>query len=76
MRLTLDAIARARPRGADDREAVVSAALAARRVNGAFGPYSIVPGGDVATSVFGAYRATAAVPRPLGVRSAEAPARP
>jgi branched-chain amino acid transport system substrate-binding protein len=74
MRLVLDAIGRARPGAEGAREAVTRAALGARRVNGAFGPYAVVPGGDVSTSVFGAYRAGAgpgARPRPLGVRSAE-----
>ncbi|HEX8646097.1 MAG TPA: ABC transporter substrate-binding protein [Thermoleophilaceae bacterium] len=76
MRLVLDAIARARPRGTDGRAAVVRAALAPRRTAGVIGPYSIVRGGDVATSVFGAYRATPAAPRPLGVRSAETATAP
>ena len=76
MRLVLDAIARARPRGASDRAAVVRAALAPRRADGAFGPYSVMPGGDVATSTFGAYRATASLPRALGVRSAGAAGPP
>jgi branched-chain amino acid transport system substrate-binding protein len=76
MRLVLDAIARARPRGTGARAAVVRAALAPRRLTGAFGTYSIVRGGDVATAVFGAYRSTATRPRPLGVRSAETAATP
>ena len=76
MRLVLDAIERANPRGTGARAAVVRAALGARRVNGSFGPYSVVPGGDVATAVFGAYRSTPAAPRALGVRSAETAATP
>jgi branched-chain amino acid transport system substrate-binding protein len=76
MRLVLDAIARARPSGTGARAAVVRAALAPRRTSGAFGPYEIVRGGDVATATFGAYRSTPAGPRPLGVRSAETAAAP
>jgi branched-chain amino acid transport system substrate-binding protein len=71
MRLVLDAIDRARPSGAGDREEVLQAVAGLRRVNGAFGPYSLVPGGDVATTSLATYRATAAAPRFLGLRSAE-----
>ena len=79
MRLVLEAIESARPGATGARAAVARAALAPRRVNGAFGPYSIVPGGDVATSAFAAWRAPAAAggrPRALGVRRAEAPPPP
>ena len=81
MRLVLEAIERARPGAAGARPAVVRAALAQRRVSGALGPYSVVPGGDVASATFAALRAPAAPggePRALGVRSAEtaAPAPP
>ena len=71
MRLVLDAIARAKPGAADARMAVLRAALAMRRVDGVFGTYSLVPGGDVATSAFGSFRATATGRRPLKLRSAE-----
>jgi ABC-type branched-subunit amino acid transport system substrate-binding protein len=71
MRLVLDAIDRARPRGEQDRDDVVRAATGPRRVNGAFGPYSLVPGGDVETAVFATYRATPAAPRTLGLRTPE-----
>jgi ABC-type branched-subunit amino acid transport system substrate-binding protein len=76
MRLVLAAIARARPRGEEDRAAVIRAATDLRGVNGAFGSYSLIPGGDVATSVFATYRATPAAPRTLGLRSAEAGSPP
>jgi branched-chain amino acid transport system substrate-binding protein len=68
MRLALDAIDRA-PRP-NDREAVMRAGTRARRVDGVFGTYSLVRGGDVATSAFGSYRA-GTPRRPLGLRSAE-----
>jgi ABC-type branched-subunit amino acid transport system substrate-binding protein len=72
MRLVLDVIDRTRPNGANGREAVLRAVAGLRRVNGAFGPYSLVPGGDVATSTFASYRATPAAPGLLGLRSADA----
>ncbi|MEA2473621.1 MAG: branched-chain amino acid transport system substrate-binding protein [Thermoleophilaceae bacterium] len=69
MRLVLDSIARVRPHGPADRPKVVAAATGLRRVRGAFGPYSLAPGGDVAGAVFGSYRSSgAAAPRPLGDR--------
>jgi branched-chain amino acid transport system substrate-binding protein len=71
MRLVLDAIERAKPKGDDARAAVLRAALGARRVDGVFGTYSLVPGGDVATTAFGSFRATATARRPLKLRSAE-----
>jgi ABC-type branched-subunit amino acid transport system substrate-binding protein len=67
MRLVLVAVERSRARPGD-RAAVVRAAMGPRRVDEVLPPYSISPGGDVATSVFGAYRATATDPRSLGVR--------
>jgi branched-chain amino acid transport system substrate-binding protein len=77
MRLVLDAIERAEPGGADARAAVLRAATGPRRVEGVFGTYSLVPGGDVATSAFGSFRATPGGRRPLGPRSVEAaPASP
>jgi branched-chain amino acid transport system substrate-binding protein len=77
MRLVLDAIERARPEGDDARAAVLRAASGARRVDGVFGTYSLVPGGDVATAAFGSFRATATGRRPLKLRTAEVgPATP
>jgi len=73
MRLVLDAIDRARARPGD-REPVIRAAVGPRRVEGILPRYSLTPGGDVARSVFAAYRSTAAGVRPLGLRSAESPA--
>ena len=69
MRLVLDAVERAHARpGA--REEVVRAAVGPRRVDELLPPYFLAPGGDVNTSVFAAYRATATRPRPLGLRDA------
>lgn len=70
MRLVLDAIDRARPQGESARGDVLRAATAPRRVDGIFGTYSIVRGGDVATAAFWSYR-TGAPRRSLGPRSAE-----
>jgi branched-chain amino acid transport system substrate-binding protein len=65
MRLVLDAIESSRA-GPGDTQAVVRAALAARRRDAAHGAYSVVPGGDVSTSVLATYRAG----RFLGFRDA------
>jgi ABC-type branched-subunit amino acid transport system substrate-binding protein len=67
MRLVLAAVERSRARPGE-REAVLRAAVGPRRVDEVLPPYFISPGGDVATSVFGAYRATATGARPIGVR--------
>lgn len=70
MRLVLDAAHRARARPGD-REAVIRAAVGPRRIDELLPPYFLSPGGDVTTSVFASYRATAARrPRPLGLRDA------
>jgi branched-chain amino acid transport system substrate-binding protein len=66
MRLVLDAIERG-----GDRAAVLRAAMGPRRVDELLPPYFLGPGGDAATSAFGAYRSASGRVTALGVRSAE-----
>lgn len=69
MKLVLDAVgaSRARP---GDRDGVVRAAMGPRDRDAPYGPYSVSPQGDVATSTFYAYRAERGRLRFLGPRDA------
>jgi branched-chain amino acid transport system substrate-binding protein len=69
MRLVLEAVERSRARPGE-RGAVLRAARGPRRVDEVLPNYAISAGGDVATTLVAAYRATSAGPRALGVRDA------
>jgi branched-chain amino acid transport system substrate-binding protein len=69
MRVVLDAIADADGQPGD-RAAVVKAALLPRSRTSAIGDYEVLPGGDVSTARFAAYRRSATGVRYLGVRLA------